>query len=129
MVFGLPNIWEGYSHSIVKKAIPYLLPLLQTFLTISVYATIAIAISGALAVRSSSNNGTDFHQKLTLWIHERGMNGTALAITTVVILSTIFNTSRWFEIEAVTSAEEASDDNRTVTKTILKVLLHAMLSR
>lgn len=121
MVFGLPNIWDEYSDKMVKKAIPYLLPMLQTFLTISVYATVAIAISGVLVVRPASTNETDFHQKLTIWIKERGMNGTILVIASVVIFSTVFNASRWFEVEAVTAETADESGNLTDTKTVLKV--------
>ena len=41
-LFGLPHISEDYKYYVIPYAAPYILPILQTFLTISVYATVAI---------------------------------------------------------------------------------------
>ena len=41
-IFGLPHMSEDYKYYVIPYAAPYILPILQTFLTISVYATVAI---------------------------------------------------------------------------------------
>ena len=41
-LFGLPHMSEDYKYYVIPYAAPYILPILQTFLTISVYATVAI---------------------------------------------------------------------------------------
>ena len=55
LVFCLPNFSPYYKHEIAGRAVPVLLPLLQTCLTISVYATVAIALTGMTYVRPAGS--------------------------------------------------------------------------
>jgi hypothetical protein len=54
-VFCLPNLSVFYKQEIAGHAVPLLLPLLQTCLTISVYATVAIALTGMTYVRPAGS--------------------------------------------------------------------------
>jgi hypothetical protein len=55
LVFCMPNLSSYYKHEIAGRAVPLLLPLLQTCLTISVYATVAIALTGMTYVRPAGS--------------------------------------------------------------------------
>ena len=55
LVFCLPNLSQYYKQEIAGRAVPVLLPLLQTCLTISVYATVAIALTGMAYVRPAGS--------------------------------------------------------------------------
>ena len=55
LVFCLPNLSVYYKQEIAARAVPVLLPLLQTCLTISVYATVAIALTGMTYVRPAGS--------------------------------------------------------------------------
>jgi hypothetical protein len=131
MVFGLPNLSDVYREELAKKSIPFILPILQTFLTISVYATVGIAINGYLFVRTTTDQDGGWVQNVTFWLNDHGINGTALSIGLIVIFSSIFNISRWFEIESkdVMIIEESEykdgdEDQKTngTLRTILKVI-------
>jgi len=56
MVFCAPSFSVEYRDNFILYAIPYLIPLLQTFLTISVYSVIAIAVQGMSYIYQSSRN-------------------------------------------------------------------------
>lgn len=51
----MPNLSVYYKHEVAGRAVPLLLPLLQTCLTISVYATVAIALTGMTYVRPAGS--------------------------------------------------------------------------
>ena len=69
MVFGLPNVSQTFKVEYAGHWIPYILPALQTFLTISVYSTVAIAINGAMEVTSfiPDQHGSTF-SKIVYWL-------------------------------------------------------------
>ena len=49
--------------------IPYIVPILQTALTVSVYSTVCIAVSGALVVRPTpDNNQFDIFQRIKMYL-------------------------------------------------------------
>jgi hypothetical protein len=52
----MPNLSIYYKQEIAGRAVPLLLPLLQTCLTISVYATVAIALTGMTYVRPAGGS-------------------------------------------------------------------------
>ena len=55
LLFSAPKLFPGHS-KFFKFSIPYVMPLIQTFLTISVYAVIAIAGQGMIYVFKSQRN-------------------------------------------------------------------------
>ncbi len=60
-----------YSENISVQLIPYIVPLLQTFLTISVYATVAIAVNGYLYVRpATSEDDGGIPQRASFWLRD-----------------------------------------------------------
>ena len=56
LVFCMPNLSVYYKQEIAGRAVPLFLPLLQTCLTISVYATVAIALTGMTYVRPAGGS-------------------------------------------------------------------------
>ena len=49
LTFSLPRLSSGYAE-VVPLAAPYIVPVLQTSLTVSVYMTVAIAITALLYI-------------------------------------------------------------------------------
>ena len=91
-------------------ALPYILPTLQTFLTISVYTTVAIAIRGSTeVVQSGSCCNMMLH-----WLNPKSIKFTIISI---VLFSIVFNASRWFEIKTF----ETYDMQYNVTIAIVQV--------
>ena len=112
MVFGLPHISDYYKFEIMPYAVPYILPTLQTFLTISVYTTVAIAISGAIEVVQISGSCCNI---MLRWLKPKRIQFTIIAI---VLFSIVFNASRWFEIKTF----ETFDSQYNETFAILQVI-------
>ena len=108
LVFGLPNLSNYYKTQQAPYAVPYVLPLLQTVLTVSVYATVAIAIYGAKDVRTETENENECFR----WLKNDKLGGTGLTILAICLFSAVFNCSRWFEIETVVSI--SSESNQTM---------------
>ena len=121
---------DWYSNKFVLYAVPELYPLLQTFLTISVYSTIAISVQGLVLVYRtrrdiSNSNGevpndnnednTDMDQdhkqdQESRAENDQGNNGqwkrclssSWFLIGSILLFGVLFNTSRWLEITAMT---------------------------
>ncbi len=91
--------------------------MLQTSLTISVYMTVTIAVSGWLYITPLDSRKQSLTSNLDGPIQTqcqeqspiqnmvgsctRGRHSILIGIVVVVILSVLFNISRWFEMEAV----------------------------
>ena len=99
MVFGLPNVSQTFKVEYAGHWIPYILPALQTFLTISVYSTVAIAINGAMEVTSfiPDQHGSAF-SKIVYWLEAHHFNGLTFSIIGILLFSVVFNMTRWFEV-------------------------------
>jgi len=99
MVFGLPNVSQTFKVEYAGHWIPYILPALQTFLTISVYSTVAIAINGAMEVTSfiPNQHGSAF-SKIVYWLESHHFNGLTFSIIGILVFSVVFNLTRWFEV-------------------------------
>ena len=52
----MPDLSAYYKQEIAGRVVPLILPLLQTCLTISVYATVAIALTGMTYVRPPASS-------------------------------------------------------------------------
>ena len=88
---------------------PYLLPALNTLMTCSVYGTVAVAMNRYIEMSNS------FKELKIL------RNGKFLCFL-VVVISVLFNASRWFELEYVivsnASNNGSSDSNMTSLEAI-----------
>ena len=93
--------------------IPYILPTLQTFLTISVYATVAIAVNGAMEVKSAlpDPHGSCWSRMLHR-LESRRINGLTVTIIGILVGSVIFNFTRWGEVTTGFAFDE--DLNQTI---------------
>ena len=91
---------------------PYLLPTLNTLMTCSVYGTIAVALNRYLEMTEKCRN--------TEW-----MKNGKLHCLLVVIISVVFNFTRWFELEYV--VEKIGEDFSNMTETGNNVTLKVML--
>ena len=101
MVFGLPNVSRTFKVDYAGHWIPYILPALQTFLTISVYSTVAIAVNGAMEVTSFAiipNQHGSIFAKMAYWLDAHHFSGSMASIFGIVIFSVLFNMTRWFEV-------------------------------
>ena len=99
------------------RAVPYLIPVLQTCLTISVYTTVAIAVNGVLIVNlPAGHNAHDAHPSsggsssaaaaavargglLQRRFKFRHVNVALVTCLFIFVASGLFNLSRWFEYE------------------------------
>lgn len=86
-MFGLPKLSASFNQ-FIPTLIPFLIPILQTCLTVSVYSTVAIAVNGIFIVHPL-NEG-----KLRNWIKFRQINVAALASLGITVFSVVFNISR-----------------------------------
>ena len=110
---------EHYKIQLAPITIPFVLPVLQTFLTISVYTTVAIAIGGAMQVRSNPNSleNSTLLDKILNFLKFRRVNGTIVSIFLICVFSILFNASRWFEIKTI----DTFDDSKNMTIPKLQV--------
>ena len=92
-MFGNINIHAVY--------IPALVPLVQTALTISVYCTVCIAISGVLVVKGSSETDNGPFKCIATYLRFHSVASTIIAISGIVTFGITFNLSRWFELEVL----------------------------
>ena len=91
-MFGNINIHAVY--------IPALVPLVQTALTISVYCTVCIAISGVLVVKGSENDSGPF-RCIATYLRFHSVVSTIIALAGIITFGVAFNLSRWFELEVL----------------------------
>ena len=85
---------------------PYLLPTLNTLMTCSVYGTVAVAMNRYIEMTNSFKE----------WKIVR--NGKFLCLM-VIIISVVFNASRWFELEyIVVSQNDSTSSNLTSLEVI-----------
>ena len=103
---------DRYLFNMFPYVAPYLLPTLNTLMTCSVYGTIAVALNRYLEMTEKCRN--------TEW-----MKNGKLHCLLVVIISVVFNFTRWFELEYV--VEKIGEDFSNMTETGNNVTLKVML--
>ena len=102
LVFSLPRASDWYRRE-VTYALLYFSPLLQTFLTTSVYSTFAISIHGLIKIRKPPNvseprqNGSVPRMSLIKCDYSNKW-----VIVAILVFSVVFNASRWAEMEVKT---------------------------
>ena len=98
---------------------PYLLPALNTLMTCSVYATVAVAMNRYIEMTDGLK-------------HKKWLKSGKIQCIFVFVFSVLFNLSRWFELEFVVSSRassinattgEADDNVTTTTASATKVTL------
>ena len=118
LTFSLPRLSSEYAE-IVPIAAPYIVPILQTSLTISVFMTVAIAITAVLYIKpqtlpsnieennaeenienSSDQNASNTSNQSKLCCYRMQRKYVCLVIVIVTFVSILFNLSRWFELRS-----------------------------
>ncbi len=111
VIFGLPNLCTRAMAVTMTFLVPYVMPVLQTCLTASVYSTVAIVVFGMIIVGSAL-------EETCPRLHDA--NVASAAAVAIFVVSALFNVSRWFELEVFESVSVSEADARKMQRVELR---------